>query len=447
MNGVSTGAVVWDRMRDTFKSERVLPHNFIVGAGTMTAGLLGVAFQAFVSHRLSPADYGGLFAVVTLITFVGLPSTAFTLLMARATSRDRASGQNAASSVLLRQGNRALMLGGFALAGVMGIVAVPLGGFLNFSPWLLIAAALGFPFGLALPLFLGELQGEQRFAALSLLVVGQAALKLVGAVGLGAFLGPVGIVLGISLATGAIYVSARWILRRKLALKACLPWWRASASYLAVIIPSTLVLGALLSTDVLIVKHYFGSRAAGEYAAVAALGRAIFWGASGVATVVFPKLVFRDTQGSSGSHLVTGSLVLVAVGGLVGLLFLSAESRWLLTAFAGGAYVDAAGYLPWYALGMTMLGAVAVLIAWFQSQGHSNFLAVLVPLALVEPALLITMHRTLLQVVQVLDLSMAIILIGLGVFYVIKERGRPFASGASDLATSNQRLPDLVSSL
>ena len=393
-SSASTGPQAW-RSLTLLKSERVVTHNLIVGGGTVAAGVLGVAFQSLASHQLRPADYGSVFAVVTLITFIGLPASAFTLLMARETSRGQASGHQALSANLLRRGNRALMLFGIGLACVTALGSPALARFLNVPAELLIAAAVGIPFGLALPLLLGEFQGEQRFVAFAALMTGQAGVKLVAAIALGLVFGPLGVIAGISLATIAIYLVALRLLRRRLAIKPNLSWWRPAAQYLAVVLPSTLSLAVLLSADVLLVKHYFPTRAAGEYAAVAALGRAIFWGASGVAAVLFPKVVFRTTQGRSGSHLVSASLVLVAIGGLAGLALLSVGSRWLLTAFAGGAYAGAAGYLPWYALGMTMLGGVAVLVATHQSQGRPGFLAVLLPLTLLEPALLITMHQSL----------------------------------------------------
>src|ERR1700680_4577317 len=112
----STEAANWRSAFALLKGERVLSHNLIVGSGTIAAGVLGVAFQSLVSHRLRPSDFGGVFAVVTLITFIGLPATAFTLLMARETSRDRADGQYARSTALLHGGNRALVLAGIACA-------------------------------------------------------------------------------------------------------------------------------------------------------------------------------------------------------------------------------------------------------------------------------------------------------------------------------------------
>ena len=67
----------WKRSPFGFlRSESVLAHNIIVGGGTIAAGVLGVAFQSLASHQLRPADYGAVFAVVTLITFIGLPASA-----------------------------------------------------------------------------------------------------------------------------------------------------------------------------------------------------------------------------------------------------------------------------------------------------------------------------------------------------------------------------------
>src|SRR5207245_5489776 len=122
---------------------------------------------------------------------------------------------------------------------------------------------------------------------------------------------------------------------------------------LAVVVPSTLALATLLSADVLLVKHFFATRQAGEYAAVAALGRAIFWGATGVAGVLFPKMVFRESQRRSGASLVVVSLLLVVMGGVFCSVVLSLVSSALLTAFAGAASTEAARHLPCYAFGMT----------------------------------------------------------------------------------------------
>lgn len=420
----STRMTAPDTWLTLVKDERLISHNAIVGIGTIVAGISGVAFQSLVSHRLRPDNYGAVFAVLSVVTLVALPATSFTLLMARQTSRDRASGQHAVSAAMLRGANRSIMLAGSAVAALLVLGSPLLVQLFGIPLELLLAAAVGVPFAIGLPLLLGELQGEQRFLAFSIVSIGQAGLKLVGAMALGPLWGSLGIVMGVSLASVVVYFIALRSVRRKLSIRSSLPWWRPSAGYLAVVLPSTLALGVLLSSDVLIVKHYFPTRVAGEYAAVAALGRAIFWGASGVAAVLFPKMVFRVTTGRSAHRLVTFSLLLVGLGGLAGLALLSFAARWLVNAFAGGSYLEATIYLPWYAVGMVFLGIAAVLISFHQSRGRTGFLFLLIPLSVLEPVLLVAFHQSLWAEVQVVDGSMALLVVALGALYLIQNGTR-----------------------
>jgi len=429
--------LVHRRPFSTLTRERLVAHNLIVAAGTVSAGLLGVAVQSLVSHRLLPSEYGGVFAVLTLLNLVWLPGAAFTLLMARQTSRDRASGQTTPSVALLRAGNRALILFGAGIALLVALSSPFVAPLIDVPIGLLWAAAAGIPFGLALPLLLGVFQGGERFITFSAFAAGQAALKLVAAVALGVFLGPAGVVLGISLGTAITYLIALGILRKPFARKESWPWLRPAVTYLALILPSTLAVAVLLSADVLIVKHFFGPQPAGEYAVVAALGRAIFWGATAVAAVLFPKVVFRENAGQSWAQIVLWSFALAIAGGALGVAVLTRWSEFIITVFAGAAYAPGSAYLPWYALGMTLLGGAVVLIATEQSRGASAFLWVLLPMTLAEPALLVRFHESLTQVIQVLDACMAVLVIGLALVALSRRR---LPASASAKGVANEKL-------
>jgi O-antigen/teichoic acid export membrane protein len=387
----------------------------------MSAGVLGFAFQVVISHSVQPSQYGAIFTVMTLLTLVGLPASALTLMMAREASRDHASGQHASSAAMVHDGNRLLLLGGLAIAAVALVASPLLSRFFAVPIDLLVAGSAGLPFVLALPLLIGDLQGEQRFLAYSSVAFGLAALKLAAAIILGIAFGAVGIVLGVSLASAIGYALAHALLRRKLAIKARWPWQRPAIAYLGILLPSTLALAVLLSSDVLLVKHFFAPGPAGEYAAVVALSRALYYAAAGVAIVLFPKIIFRESQGGSGSPLVWLSVGLVAAGGFVGLVVLTLASSFLLSAFAGKAYIGGAAYLPWYAAGMTLLGAAAVLIATHQTSGRRAFLAILIPLAALEPIAILLYHGSLMRVVQVVDICMLALVVGLGVLYLAQR--------------------------
>ena len=418
------------------RGERIVVHNVLVSAGTIEDGLLGFAFQAVISHRVQPSQYGAIFTVLTLLTLVGLPASALTLMMAREASRDRANGQHASSAAMLHDGNRILLLGGLVIAALATIASPLLSRFFAIPIDLVIAGSAGLPFVLALPLLIGNLQGEQRFLAFSSMAFGQAAFKLVAAVALGVAFGAVGIVLGVSLGSAISYAVAHLLLRRKLSIKARWPWQRPAIAYLGILLPSTLALAVLLSADVLLVKHFFAPGRAGEYAAVVALSRALYYAAAGVAIVLFPKVIVRESQGTSGSPLVWLSVGLVVTGGVAGLVVLTLASSFFLSAFAGTAYLGGAAYLPWYATGMTLLGAAAVLIATHQSGGRREFLAILIPVAVLEPIAILFFHRSLVQVVQVVDICMLALVVGLGALYLAqKSRARAIVFGPEhDLA-------------
>jgi O-antigen/teichoic acid export membrane protein len=395
-----------------------------VAAGTVSAGVLGFAFQALVAHRLAPGDYGAVFALVTLLTLIGLPASALQLVMARETSHDRAIGHVASSAALLRFGNRALLLLGMLAALLLGIASPLLAPFLKVPAVLMWVAAACIPPSLALPLIMGEIQGQQRFFSLSALGVGQASLKLIGAILFGVLYGLVGILAGLAVASFAAYAAALYLVRRKLAIRVDRQWIRPVFRYVALVLTSTVALAILLSTDVLLVKHFFSAREAGEYAAVAALGRAIFWAAAGVGAVLFPKVIFSERQGESGSHIVVWSLGLVVAGGVAGLVILSVASKFVLTAFAGSAYASGSAYLVWYGIGMTLLSCASVLIATHQSRARGAFLVVLVPIALVEPVLIVAFHHSLAQVIAVLNVTMAALVLGLAGLLFLRRQGQ-----------------------
>jgi O-antigen/teichoic acid export membrane protein len=403
-------------------TERLVAHNVIVGASTLVAGALGFSMQALLSHRLNPADFGVAFAVLSLLMVIWLPSNALMLVIAGATSRD-ARGERSAAVMWLW--HRYLLMGGMAIGLACIGGAGWLGRVFSLPPVVFIPAAVSIPFGLALPVLLGRLQGRQRFSSFSMLLVGQAAIRLIAVIAFAALMGAIGVLVGVAAGNVIVYLVALAVIGRQGSDRSAASGEsREAFQSLAVILPSSLALAVLFGADVLLVKHFFNAGDAGRYAAVAALGRAIFWGASGIAVVLFPKASAHESHGTTSYHLVIASIGICLLGGIAGLAFLSAGARFALTLFAGPAYVQAGSYLPWYAIAMTMLGGASVLVATGQAQGRGDFLAILFPVTLAEPLLIVRFHQSLSQVVQVLSLSMAVLFVGLVVLYLVGERAR-----------------------
>jgi O-antigen/teichoic acid export membrane protein len=401
-------------------TDRLVAHNVIVGVSTVVAGALGFSMQAILSHRLMPADFGIAFAVLSLLMVIWLPSNALMLVVAGVTSRDEGGDR---SATVLWLWHRYLFLGGLVIGVVCLGAAGWLGRVFGLPTVVFLPAAVSIPFGLALPILLGRLQGQQRFSSFSIILVGQAAIRLVAVIGFAAFMGAIGVLVGVAAGNVIVYLLALAVVGSRGSDRSPAPREsRAALRSLAVILPSSLALAILFGADVLVVKHFFNAGDAGRYAAVAALGRAIFWVASGIAVVLFPKASLHASRGTTSFHLVIASIGICLLGGIAGFALLSLGGAFVLTVFAGSAYTQAGSYLAWYAIAMTLLGGASVLVATGQARGRGDFLAVLIPVTLAEPLLIVRFHQSLSQVVQVLSLSMAVLFVGLAVLYLVQER-------------------------
>jgi O-antigen/teichoic acid export membrane protein len=115
---------------------------------------------------------------------------------------------------------------------------------------------------------------------------------------------------------------------------------------------------------------------------------------------------------------------LCLLGSVAGLGILSFGGPFMLEIFAGSAYAGAGSYLAWYAIAMALFGGATVLIASWQARGRGEFLAVLVPITLLEPLLIAAFHQTAGTVAQVVALSMALLFGSLGALYLLQERTR-----------------------
>ncbi len=392
---------------------QLLRHNVVLSAGTVSAGLLGVLLQSMISHQLAPGDYGAAFTVITLLGVLGPAVSWVSLVMARTMSQALAEQKAGAGAAMLRTGNRRLLIAGGLLALLVVVTSPVIAVGLRVPVQLLVLAAPGIPFIAALPLLAGALSGEQRFAQLALVFVANALFRLVASVSLAAVWGPAGVIAGMSLAGLLAYLLGLVFLRGLLKLPPASRTSERTTQYVLVVAVSSFAQAILLTSDVVLAKHFFSGQVAGEYAVVAVLGRAVYWGATGVAAVLFPKVVFHEAQGKSARQIIVASLALAAVGGLSVVLAFSFSATLIIRDFAGSAYLGGASYLGWYALGMTALGGATVLVATHQSGGRPAFLWVLLGVTFLEPLAILFLHDSPRQLVAVVVTAMTLLLLGL----------------------------------
>jgi O-antigen/teichoic acid export membrane protein len=412
--------------RDVAKRERrqFITHNAVAAAGTWLAGILGLLLQALVSHHFSPRLYGEVFAVFSFFTVLTQPAAGFSRMVAWTTSRELATknGTDVESSALLRMTIRRLTLIGTALGLVFIIGGGLLANYLAVPLSYVIVGAVGVPFMFATSPMLASLQGEQRWIPWSALSIGIALSRVIFVVIFAFWLGPGGVMLGISVAAAVLYLIALVMVWPRMRRGHGPTGWRPLWRFLLVSVTSTVTVSVLLGSDVVLVQHFYPGKLAGQFSAVTVTSRALFFAMGSITSVLFPKVAARHARQRGTRSVVFTSVGIALIGGLLGLVVFSLLSTTILHDFSGKSYEGGRGYIGWYALGMPLLAAVVMLSNTQQSLADLNLLWVLIPGTLIKPLLIYLFHQSLFVVSLMSDVAIAAVLVALAVQYLLTER-------------------------
>jgi O-antigen/teichoic acid export membrane protein len=415
---------------------KFLQDNALMTGAAVLAGLLALGVQSIAGHALHPGEYAKAAAVVSFFVVL-TPGNALGRLVAWQNKRDMSSpnGSLETSGILLRSLTvRLLVIGGLVVAA--SCVAGPLlGRFMHVPIPYIIFGAAALPFVLATMPLMGNLQGHDRFVSFSALTVLIALSRMVFVVALVYVLGAFGVIIGTTIGAAVTFLVCLLLLWKEFTAFRGRYRYRPVIPFIVIGLAATLVVGVYLSVSVILVEHFFGRLQSGQFAAVAVVGNAAFFVTAGLAAVAFPLVARRHATERSTFGVMAASLALCLALGLAGALFLQVFARQILLAFAGRAYVGGASLMGLYAVGVAILGCVAILVNASQSLNRLWVLWILVPVTLIRPALIVLFHGSLLTVVVVGDLTVAGAALALGLAYVVEERARLRAKEGSRLAS------------
>jgi O-antigen/teichoic acid export membrane protein len=195
---------------------------------------------------------------------------------------------------------------------------------------------------------------------------------------------------------------------------------------------SAALIGQILinNSDILIVKHFFAATDAGQYAALALIGRVVFFATWSVVAVMFPIVAQRHHKNEPHHHLLLFSLGLVAAVSLVILAATLLFPAMIVTILFGVAYLSIAPLLWLYAI-TTMLYALANVFIHYRLSLNNSFGSWLAVLAGSAQIISLWMfHQSLLQVVVVqlyLMLALLSLLLAWEMWLTLKTK-TPFAA-------------------
>jgi O-antigen/teichoic acid export membrane protein len=300
-------------------SHKFLGGSLILLIGSVFVSLANFGYNIGVARMLGPADFSHAAAAVTILMLVSAITLAFQLVCTKLVAKEPTVEGKAAVYQRLRKRAWAI---GISLGVFMVLASSVLTAYLRLSSsGIIVLLAVGLTIYVPLGVKRGGLQGTCRFKGLSWNMAAEAILKFVGAMvlielGFG--------VLGAVAAISASVVLAYWLPDGASELRGPVvpaqPAPMGEARQAIVFFVGQVIISNI---DILMVKHFFRPEVAGLYAAIALVGRLLYFGAWSVISAMFPVSAETKDEGG-GQPLLALPLLMVTAMSVVFVLLLAA---------------------------------------------------------------------------------------------------------------------------
>ena len=301
-------------------------------------------------------------------------------------------------------------------------------GFLHFNSWIPIAIiGLGIPFYFNMSVKRGLAQGSDLFKRLAWTYILEMLLRLLFTLSL------VFVALSyfdyltseaVSLGFLASFFAAVWIKpSQQSASDKLFEDQVLVKKFVGVILIYEFSQILINNSDVILVKHFFESEQAGLYAAIALIGRVVFFGTWTIVTLLFPKVIQREKQGLPHFSLfwlsfgITAGFGLCVIGGcvffpdlIVGILF-------------GEKYLSVSDLLWKYAIATTLFAGANVFAYYYMSLNKYVPVVLSVIAGICQVCSIYIYHESLEQVIIVQIWIMATLLLSMIIFQLTQLAG------------------------
>ena len=382
----------------------VLGGSIIMLVSTALVNVINFAYNVVMGRMLGPSKFGHVTVSVTLLMLASAVTLAFQLVCAKFVARNTAAGAKAGVYRSLRSKGWLISL---VLGGVLFLAQRPMAEYLRLPDSRILAVlAVGIAAYVPLGVRRGAMQGLCSFRRLSGSFIIEALTRFItGVVLVVAGYGVLGAVGAISAAVLAAYFFPLGA-ELKAQTEAGNP-----ASFGEGVQAIVFFIGQVIicNVDVLLVKHFFVPEVAGLYAAVALVGRLLYFSSWSVISAMFPVSAAKTHD--QGPHATIVPLVIIVAMSVTFILVLSLFPHLIIHAAFGVEFHQGEQLLPLYAVSAGLYSLSVVLIAYEMSRRIANTGWLQLVFSGVLALAIATFHNTLREVIMVQIVLMSFLLL------------------------------------
>jgi O-antigen/teichoic acid export membrane protein len=167
------------------------------------------------------------------------------------------------------------------------------------------------------------------------------------------------------------------------------------------------------NSDILLVRRFYDSESAGQYAALALIGRIVFFATWSVVTTMFPIVARKHKLGEPHRHLLWVSLGIVSAISVPVVILTFFFPKAIVGFLFGAQYLGIANLLWIYALATTLYALANVIVNYRLSLGMGRETGLAITAGVAQVLGIIYFHRTLAEVVWVQVSIMSVLFITL----------------------------------
>lgn len=394
----------------------------IVVLGNLFANFFNFLFNLFMSRSLTVAEYGVLASVMSIIAFPALVGGAIVPVVVRFAGDYFATQKYPLLRGLYIKIKKLLLL----IAGVFFIL------FLLFTPQIgqffhiedknilymtnviIFIAVMGL-------LNMAFLQAKLAFLFQVLITLINAIVKLA--------LGSVLVILGFSVSGATIamivsgvigymvsFIPIRFIFNRKISAPSI-----KTEELFSYGLPSTLTLIGLtsfISTDIILVKHFFDPHQAGLYAGLSLIGRIIFFVSAPIGGVMFPVIVQKHSKNENFTNTFKLALLLVFVPSILLTVFYALFPKFSILFFLKREeYLHISPLLASFALFIALYCLLSIIANFYLSIKKTKVFIPVIVGAILQIVFIYFYHQTFSQIILISTVITLLLVILLLAYY------------------------------
>lgn len=342
--------------------KKLITDGSILFASTLLVNAGNYAINLVFGRWLGPSDFSEVSLLVTLILMVSFFALAFQLTAAKYVASYEAEGKQNLITGISAWLNRRALIGGLAMLIIVVSMSVFWQDFFQTTSYLPFAIlGVGMPFYMLMSVNRGILQGKLNYKKLALTYQSEMWVRLIVSMALVYWGYRVnGVAWGLTLSLIATW----WISRVKTDKATSQTTFdqKAVLKFLLMILLYECSQILINNSDIILVKHFYEPEDAGLYAAMALIGRIVYFGTWTVVTLLFPIVVKLEKEGKDHTLYFLGGLAVVGLIAAGIVLFSYLFPELMVNILFGEAYISIAPLLWKYALATALFALSNVFV-------------------------------------------------------------------------------------